>query len=92
VAKAKNAKTARKSASRSRAASRKPKSSEGDSSRLDTKPLQEHIRKRIKELEGQRPSGARSARRQEDDGTLERLRQALETIEDICHPSMMIPI
>lgn len=61
-----------------------------DSSRLDTSPLQQHIRRRIKELEGQ---AARSgAARQEDDGTLERLRIALETLEDICEPTMTIPI
>ena len=67
----------------------RPKST-ADSSRLDTAPLQEHIRKRIKELEGKtaRPKAAR----QEDDGTLERLRIALETLEDICEPTMTIPI
>lgn len=62
----------------------KPK---GDSSRLDTKPLQDHIRKRIKEIEGKA-----TAARQDDDGTLERLKIALETLEDICEPTMTIPI
>lgn len=67
----------------------RPKSA-ADRSRLDTEPLQEHIRKRIKELEGK---AARSkAARQQDDGTLERLRIALETLEDICEPTMTIPI
>lgn len=67
--------------------SRAPKTSR-DASRLDTGPLQEHIRKRIKEIE----SGyGREAARQED-GTLERLKEALQTLEDICYPSMTIPI
>jgi hypothetical protein len=61
----------------------KPK---GDSSRLDTKPLQDHIRKRIKDIEG-KAAGAR-----QDDGTLERLQIALETLADICEPTMTIPI
>jgi hypothetical protein len=61
-----------------------------DSSRLDTAPLQDHIRKRIKELEGK--TARSKAARQADDGTLERLRIALETLEDICEPTMTIPI
>jgi len=60
--------------------------STADTSRLDTAPLQEHIRKRIKELEG------KAAMAQGEDDTLERLRNALETLEDICHPSMTVPI
>lgn len=55
-------------------------------SRLDTAPLQEHIRKRIKELEG------KATKARAGDDTLERLRNALETLEDICHPSMTVPI
>ena len=66
----------------------RPKST-ADSSRLDTAPLQDHIRKRIKEIEGQ---AARSGAARQDDGTLERLRVALETLEDICEPTMTIPI
>ena len=66
----------------------RPKST-ADSSRLDTAPLQEHLRKRIKELEGK---AARSKAARQDDGTLERLRIALETLEDICEPTMTIPI
>lgn len=69
-------------------AAKRPKVS--DASRLDTGPLQEHIRKRIKEVEGRR-SGAGAAR-PEDDRTLLRLKQTLETLEDICHPSMTVPI
>ena len=59
----------------------------GDFSRLDTAPLQAHIRKRIKELEGKKTAAARTG-----DDTLRRLKEALETLEDICHPSMTIPI
>ena len=61
--------------------------SAADASRLDTSPLQEHIRKRIKELESRYKKS-----RQADDGTLERLRVALDTLEDICWPSMTVPI
>lgn len=67
-----------------------PKSS-ADTSRLDTAPLQEHIRKRIKELEGKEAARSGVARQQEDD-TLERLKMALETLEDICFPTMTVPI
>ena len=67
----------------------RPKST-ADSSRLDTAPLQDHIRKRIKDLEDQAAKSAGA--RQEDDGTLERLRVALETLEAICEPTMTIPI
>jgi hypothetical protein len=86
-----------------RTASRKPvrakkagsstrsKSTGGDSSRLDTGPLQEHIRKRIKDLEGKAAARAGGDRMQADD-TLERLKVALETLEDICEPTMTIPI
>ena len=63
----------------------KPKA---DSSRLDTAPLQEHIRKRIKEIEDM--PAARAA--MQDDDTLDRLRVALQTLKDICEPTMTIPI
>jgi hypothetical protein len=63
--------------------------SSGDSSRLDTAPLQEHIRRRIKELED-KASRSGAAARQDD--TLERLRVALDTLADICEPTMTIPI
>ena len=62
--------------------------SKADSSRLDTAPLQEHIRKRIKDLEDK--PAARAAK--QDDDTLNRLRVALETLQDICEPTMTIPI
>lgn len=84
-------KKASKKPTRARKATKRGIKASGDTSRLDTGPLQEHIRKRIKDLEGK--AAARSgAARQEDDGTLERLKQALETLEDICFPSMTIPI
>jgi hypothetical protein len=88
---AKKRSTPRKPARARKAGSRILPKSSGDSSRLDTAPLQKHIRKRIKELEGKAAARAGRARRQEDD-TLERLRLALETLEDICEPTMTIPI
>jgi hypothetical protein len=69
-------------------------SSRADRSRLDLGPLQKHIRRRIKELEsGKQPPAATAARAAEsDEETLARLRNALDTLEDICHPTMDIPI
>jgi len=79
---------AKKSVRGKKPTARKVKSAAAtDASRLDTSPLQEHIRKRIKELEGKYKKS-----RQADDGTLERLRVALDTLEDICWPSMTVPI
>jgi hypothetical protein len=60
-----------------------------DSSRLDTAPLQAHIEKRIKELEDK--SAARTTAAGDED-TLQRLRVALETLRDICEPTMTVPI
>jgi hypothetical protein len=83
-------KTAPRKAKASRAKTRKKSvGMSGDTSRLDTGPLQDHIRKRIKELEGK---AARVSARQAEDDTLERLKMALETLEDICFPSMTVPI
>jgi hypothetical protein len=80
-------KSSPKKAARSKKAPKKRTvKSPADTSRLDTGPLQEHIRKRIKELEG-KATMARS-----EDDTVQRLRQALETLEDICYPSMTVPI
>jgi hypothetical protein len=79
-------KTSAKKKSARKAPKRRTVKATPDTSRLDTGPLQEHIRKRIKELEG-KATAARS-----DDDTVERLRQALETLEDICFPSMTVPI
>jgi len=84
VAKKKTA--AKKSVRGKKSPARKVKSA-ADTSRLDTGPLQEHIRKRIQDLEGKYKKS-----RQADDGTLERLRVALDTLEDICWPSMTVPI
>lgn len=69
-------------------------SSRGDRSRLDLAPLQKHIRRRIKELQsGKKPAAKRAARAVEsDEETIARLRNVLETLEDICHPTMDIPI
>jgi hypothetical protein len=87
---AKKRPASRKPAARKKTAAKKRPKPTADSSRLDTAPLQDHIRKRIKDLEGQAAKSAGA--RQEDDGTLERLRVALETLEDICEPTMTIPI
>jgi hypothetical protein len=84
---AKKKKSASRKPAAKRARTRKSAKATADTSRLDTGPLQEHIKKRIKELEGQAAKGAR-----QDDGTLERLKMALETIEDICFPTMTVPI
>jgi len=65
--------------------------STADSSRLDTSPLQEHIRKRIKDLEDKYAARA-VAGGEEEDETLNRLKIALETLRDICEPTMTIPI
>lgn len=65
----------------------------GDQSRLDLKPLQRHIRKRIKELQSGGAQPAAAARTDESsEETIARLTNALETLEDICHPTMAIPI
>ena len=65
----------------------------GDQSRLDLKPLQQHIRKRIKDLESSSPQATAAGRRGESSqDAIERLTNALETLEDICHPTMAIPI
>ena len=61
-----------KSARAKKRASRARSKSTADTSRLDTAPLQDHIRKRIKELEGK--SAEQSARGRQGDDTLERLK------------------
>jgi hypothetical protein len=65
----------------------KPAAGRGDRSRIDTKPLQEHIRRRIEDL---RKGGA--VRSGSSDETIQRLQNALDTLMDICHPSMDVPI
>jgi hypothetical protein len=67
----------------------------GDRSRLDLKPLQRHIRQRIKDLKegrGGAPLAAAAAAGESDEETIQRLESALETLEDICFPAMDIPI
>ena len=85
---AKKKSASRKSAPVKKRTSRARPKSTADTSRLDTAPLQDHIKKRIKELEGK--SAGRAARQGDD--TLERLKMALETLEDICFPTMTVPI
>jgi hypothetical protein len=65
-----------------------PRPKIADRSRLDTKPLQEHIRKRIKELKSGEPAAAAEGAEQR----IARLQAALDTLMDICYPSMDIPI
>lgn len=63
-----------------------PRPKFGDRSRLDTKPLQEHIRQRIKELKsGEAPAEGNEQR-------IARLQVALDTLMDMCYPTMDIPI
>ena len=82
----------RKSTRKAKPAS-KASSTRGDRSRLDLEPLQQHIRRRIKELEdGAQPKAAKARKAESGGETIERLRNALETLEDICHPTMDIPI
>jgi hypothetical protein len=82
----------RKPAAKAKRKAAGARSGGGDQSRLDLKPLQKHIRRRIKELEsGQKPAATRRSG-ESDEETIERLRNALETLEDICFPSMGIPI
>lgn len=81
--------TPKRKSTKKKASARSSQPRRGDRSRLDLEPLQRHIRKRIKELESGRP--AAEARVGEDD-TVERLKAVLETLQDICHPTMDIPI
>ena len=71
----------------------------GDRSRLDLRPLHDHIRQRIKHLRKQKDKGqpgpAAAGAGPMDGGvdeTIERLQAALDTLIDICHPTMDIPI
>ena len=70
-----------------RTPARKPARKLADRSRIDTKPLQEHIRKRIDALK----QGA-TARTGTPDDTISRLQIALETLREICYPAMDVPI
>ena len=77
-----------------KAKSSKPAASvRADRSRLDLKPLQRHIRKRIKDLQsGATPAVAAARGGESDEETIDRLKNVLETLEDICFPTMDIPI
>ncbi len=90
---AKKKRSASKKTSRAKKAAKrsaKPRRRTADVSRLDTGPLQDHIRKRIRDLESKRSAAAMTP--PDDDRTLARLKEALEVLEDICHPSMTVPI
>ena len=91
--------TKKATATRKAAAPARPR--RGDRSRLDLRPLHDHIRDRIKKLKKQKdkgpavaavgPAGA-GAMGGSVDETIERLQAALDTLIDICHPTMDIPI
>ena len=84
----------KKPARKKKAAKRAPATTtRGDESRLDLKPLHRHISKRIKDIKDARAGAAPLAAAAESpDDTVERLEAVLETLEDICHPTMAIPI
>ncbi len=84
--------TSRKPTRKAKRAKATASSSRADRSRLDLEPLQRHIRRRIKQLQGGAKPAATRGRAAETDDTIERLKNALETLESICHPSMDIPI
>ncbi len=85
-----------KKAARKKTSKKAETETRGDRSRLDLKPLQRHIRRRIKDLENRRAAGAgleaAATRGESAEETIERLQNALETLEDICFPAMDIPI
>ena len=60
-----------------------------DSSQLDLKPLQSHIKRRLKDLDGKT---VRSATARKGELTADRLKDALQLLEDLCFPTMTIPI
>ncbi len=62
-----------------------------DRSRIDLAPLKDHIRDRIKKLEGG-PYPEAAAPGQTPEETVKRLKEALETLSAICYPAMDIPI
>ena len=85
-------KTVSRKPARAKGGAKKRVKSSADYSRLDTGPLQEHIKKRIKDLEGKGAAKAGAKGRQAADDTLQRLRLALDTLQDICEPTMTLPI
>lgn len=91
--------TKKATATRKGAAPARPR--RGDRSRLDLRPLHDHIRDRIKKLKKQKDKGQPAAGPAAAgpgpmggsvDETIERLQAALDTLIDICHPTMDIPI
>jgi hypothetical protein len=84
--------TAKKSKRTKKAPQARKPAPRGDRSRLDLEPLQQHIRRRIKELEGGGVATTAARSGESNEETIARLRNALETLEDICFPTMDIPI
>ena len=85
--------TSRKPTRKAKRAKATASSSRADRSRLDLEPLQRHIRRRIKQLQGgAKPAATRGRAAEPPTIRIERLKNALETLESICHPSMDIPI
>ena len=66
----------------------KPPKKPADRSKIDTKPLQEQIRKRIEDLR----QGVTAARTGTTDDTISRLQIALETLKEICYPAMDVSL
>ena len=84
--------TPKKPARRKKAAKAAKSRPRADRSRLDLAPLQKHIRQRIKDLKDRKPEAAAAREGESSDETIARLESALETLEDICFPTMDIPI
>ena len=92
-------KRATKKATATRKAASPARPRRGDRSRLDLRPLHNHIRDRIRKLKKQKDRSAPVAAAAgagpmggSVDDTIERLQAALDTLIDICHPTMDIPI
>ncbi len=65
----------------------------GDRSKIDLKPLKEQIRRRIADLKKEGPQAmAASTSGLSADETINRLERVLDTLAEICFPSMDVPI
>jgi hypothetical protein len=82
-------KAAKKKSAPKKKAAKKPRP-RADRSRIDLRPLKGHIRQRIKDLE--EGAGAAAPAGADPHETAQRLRRVLETLAEICHPTMDVPI